>query len=83
MGTNSTPSKSKKKQLAFNSEESNVDRSPGLKNVLVESEGVYRHTRTRTKTIALIDYSLLARGIKVNDEYSAIIESRSSNPGRR
>jgi len=30
-------------------------------------------------TIALIDYSLLARGIEVNDEHSAIIESQSSN----
>ena len=30
-------------------------------------------------TIALVDYSLLARGIEVNDEHSAITESRSSN----
>ena len=30
-------------------------------------------------TIATVDYSLLARKIKVNDEHSAIIESQSSN----
>jgi len=30
-------------------------------------------------TIALVDYNLLARGIEVNDEHFAIIESRSSN----
>ena len=30
-------------------------------------------------TIAPVDYSLLAREIEVNDEHSAIIESRSLN----
>ena len=29
--------------------------------------------------ITPVDYSLLARGIEVNDEHSAIIESRSLN----
>ena len=39
----------------------------------------YRHTQTRTGTIFLVDYSLLARGIEVNDEHSAIVESQPSN----
>jgi len=75
----STPSKSKGKQLAVNSEESDADRTPGLKDILVKSEGVYRHTQTCTGTISPVDYTLLAKGIKVNDEHSAIIESQSSN----
>ena len=56
--------KSKRKQLAVSFEESNVDRSPVLKNILVESEDVYRHTQTRTETIAPVDYSLLARELR-------------------
>ena len=79
VGLSFTPSKSKGKQLVVSSEELDVDRSPDLKDVLVEPEGVYRHTRTRTGTIAPVDYSLLARGTEVNDEHSAIIESRSLN----
>jgi len=79
VGPSSTPSKSKNKQLAINSEESNVDWSPGLKDILVEPEGVYRHTRTRTEAIAPVNYSLLVGGIEVNDEHSAIIESQFLN----
>ena len=45
----------------------------------VKPEGAYRHTRTHMKTIIPVDYSLLARKIKVNDKYSAIIESQSLN----
>ena len=43
----------------------------------------YRHTRTRTGTIALVDYSLLAREIEVNDEHSAMTKSQflSSSSG--
>ena len=44
-----------------------------------EPEGVYRHTRTRTGIIALINYSALALGIEVNDSHSAIVESQASN----
>ena len=65
--------------MAVSSEESDADRSPGLKDVLVEPEGVFLHTRTRTGTIAPVDYTLLARGIKVNDEHSAVIKLQSSN----
>ena len=79
VGPSFTPSKSKGKQLAVSSEESDADRSPGLKDVLIESEGVYRHTRTRTGGIAPVDHNLLARGIEVSDEHSAIIKSQSSN----
>jgi len=79
VGPSFTPSKSKGKQLVVNSKKSDADRSLGLKDALVEPEGVYRYTQTRTGTIAPVDYSLLARGIEVNDEHSAIIESQSSN----
>jgi len=78
VGPSSTPIKSKGKQLVFSSGESNVDRSPSLKDALAEPEGLYRHTRTHTRIIALVDYSLLATGIEGNDEHSAI-ESWSSN----
>ena len=40
---------------------------------------MYRHTRTRTRKIAPINYSALARGIEVNDSHSAIAESQASN----
>jgi len=46
---------------------------------MVKPEGVYRHTRTHTRAISLVKYSLLVRRIEVNDEHSAIIESQSSN----
>jgi len=75
----STPSKSKGKQLAVSSQESDVDQSPGLKDILIKPEGVYRHTQTRTGTIAPVDYNLSVRGIEVNDEHSAIIKFHSSN----
>jgi len=44
VGPRFTPSKSKGKQLAISSEESDDDWSPGLKDALAEPEGVYRHT---------------------------------------
>ena len=79
MGLSATPGNSKGKQLVFSSDESDVEYSSGLKELLIELEGIYRHTRIRTRTIALVDYNLLARGIEANDERSAIIESDSSN----
>ena len=42
VGLSFTPNKFKEKQLAVSSEESDVDRSPGLKDILVEPEGFYR-----------------------------------------
>ena len=44
-----------------------------------EPEEVYRHTRTRTGVIALVDYSALTRGIEVSESHSAIAESQASN----
>jgi len=79
VGLSFTPSKSKGKQPAISSEESDVDRSPGLKDILVEPEGVHWHTRTYMGAIFTVDYNLLAREIEVNDEHSAIIESQSLN----
>ena len=75
VGPSFAPSKSKGKQLAVSSEVLDIDRSLGLKDVLVKPEGVYRHTRAHTGMIAPVDYSLLARGIEINDEHSAIVES--------
>jgi len=57
-----TPSKSKKKQLAISSEKSDVEPSLGLKTILIEPEGIYRHTWTNTGTIRSIDYSLFPKG---------------------
>ena len=79
VGPSFTPSRSKGKQLAVSSEESDVDQSPGLKDILVEHEGVYWHTRTHTGIIDPIDYSLLAKRSEMNDKHSTIIESPSSN----
>ena len=39
VGSSFTPSKSKEKQLAVSSKESDVDRSPDFKDVLIKPEG--------------------------------------------
>jgi len=67
-GSSTTPSKSREKQLAVSSDESDD-----------EPEGVYRHTRTRTGVVAPVDYNALARGIEVSESHSAISESQASN----
>ena len=82
MGPSITPSKSKGKQLAFSSEESDTECSSGLKEILIEPEEIYRRTQIRTEAIAPIDYNLLARGIETDDEHSAIVGSHSSNSYR-
>jgi len=64
VGPSTTPSKSKGKQLAINSEESDVEPSSGLKEILIESEGIYQHTWIRINTIAPVDYSALVRVIE-------------------
>ena len=79
VGPSTTPSKSKRKQLAFSSEKLDIERFSNLKEILIETEGIYQRTRIRTGAIAMIDYNLLARGIESNDEHSAIPESHSSN----
>ena len=68
------PSKSKGKQLAFSSKESDTERSSGLKEILIEPEGIYRHTRIQTETVVPIDYNSLARGIEADDEHFAIVD---------
>ena len=61
-------SRSKGKQPAVSSDESDT-----------ESEGVYRHTRTRTGVIPPIDYNALAQGVKMDDSHSAVAELQASN----
>jgi len=60
--------KSRKKQLAVSSNESDT-----------EPEGVYRHTRTRTGAVTTIDDSALAQDIEVRESHSAIAKSQASN----
>ena len=61
-------SRSRRKQPLVSSNESDT-----------EPKGVYRHTRTWTGAVTLISYSVLARGIEVNDSHSAVAESQASN----
>ena len=68
VGPSTTPSRSREKQPAVSSDESDT-----------ESEGVYRHTRTRTGAVAWVDYSALARGIEVSGSHSVIAESQAPN----
>ena len=78
VGPSFTPSKYKGKQLTISSEESDADRSPGLKDALAEPEGVTTYLDPHRNNRP-INYSLLARGIEVNDEHSTTIRSWSSN----
>ena len=79
VGPSTTSSKSKGKQLAISSEESGVELSLDLKEILIEPERIYQRTRIRTGTIAPVDYNALVRGIEASAEHSAIVESQSSN----
>jgi len=54
-------------------------RSSGLKKILIEPKRIYKCTQIQTGAITPVDYNLLARGIDINDEHSAIAESQSSN----
>ena len=83
VGPSNTPSKSKEKQLALSSKESNIERSSGLKEILIEPEEIYRHTRIQTEAIALINYNLLPREIEMDDEHSVIVGSHSYNSYRK
>jgi len=53
--------------------------SQGLKEILIEPEGIYQRTHIRTGAITPVDYNALAKGIEANGEHSAIAESQSSN----
>jgi len=79
VGPSATSSKLKGKQLALNSKESDVERSSGLKEILIEPERIHQRTQIKTWAIAPVDYNLMARGININVEHSAIAESQSSN----
>ena len=46
VGPSTTPSKSKGKQLDVDSEESDTELSPGLKNIVIEPKGNYRILRS-------------------------------------
>ena len=72
VGPSTTLSKSKGKQLAINFEESNVELSSDLKEILIEPEGIYQYTQIRTGIIDSVDYNALARGAEASDEHSAI-----------
>ena len=79
MGPSITPSKSKEKQLAISSEESDVEHFSILKEILVEPEEIYQRTRIQTGVIVQVDYNALAKGIEVSNEHSTIAESQLSN----
>ena len=68
-----SPSKSKGKQTIVSSDESD-DEPSGLRELLTELEGVYQHTRTRTSTIAPVNFNALARGMEVREAHSTIAE---------
>jgi len=79
VGPSTAPRKSKGKQPALSSKESDVEHSSGLKEILAKPKGIYRHIWIRTGAIAPIDYNNLTKEIESNDEHSAIVESHSSN----
>jgi len=64
--------------VAISSGESDVELSSGLKEMLVELEGIYQCTRIQTGTISLVDCNALAMGIEASDEHSAIAKSQLS-----
>ena len=72
MGPSTILSKSKGKQLAISSGESDVELSLGLKEILIKPKGNYQHTRIWTDAITPVDYNALAKGIEVSDEHSTI-----------
>ena len=74
----STSGKPEKERLSPSSGESDVEYSPGLKGIIVEPEGVFKHTRTRRGVIAPVDYKGMSEGSRFHDECSAIAESQSS-----
>jgi hypothetical protein len=78
-GPGATSSKSVQKNLAPSSEVSDAEYSPGLKEVLIEPEGVYKHTRTRKGVIISVDYKRLTSGVELDDEHSVIADSQTSS----
>ena len=60
VGPSITPSKSKEKQLALSSKESDIEHSSSLKEISIEPEEIYQHTQIRTGAVVPIDYKSLA-----------------------
>ena len=73
VGPSTSPSKSKGNQSIVSSDESD-DEPSGLRELLTEPEKVYQHTHTRIGIIAPVNFSALARGIKVREAHSTIAE---------
>ena len=82
VGLSTTSSNSKGKQLALSFAESDTERSSNLKEILIEPEETYQHTRIRIEAFSPIDYNSLAKRIKTDDEDPAIVRSHSSKSDR-
>ena len=76
VGPSSSPSMSKGKQLAVSSEESDVDRSSGLKGILLNLRGGLPTQSNLHGNNCPGRLQSIGQGVKVNDEHSAIIESQ-------
>jgi len=79
VGSTNALKKPGREQSSQSSEESNSERFQRLKGLFEESGGVYKHTRTRTGTIAPVNYRTLSGEDTLDDECSAIAESQSSS----
>ena len=79
VGLGETTGKSAKKTPTPNSEESEDESSPGLRELLSKPEGVYLHTCMREGILKPVDYKHVASGIEIEDEHSAIAGSQSSS----
>jgi len=78
VGLCTTPSKSKGKQPIIYSSKLMMNLLLVWKKYWVNQK-VYQHTRILTGTIALVNFSTLARVIEVNKAHPAIAESQASN----
>ena len=61
------------------SDDSETSRSPTVREIANEFEGIYQRTWTRMGAIPPVNYRRLARGTNSDDEHSAIAESQSSS----
>ena len=73
-----TPNKSKRKQPAICSRESDDELSSSLKEILSESEGVYQHTHIQIYNCPSKLHCPF-QSIDVNEAHTAIAESQVSN----
>ena len=68
VGSSTTPSKSKRNQLVISSKESDVERCSGLKEILINPEGIFQRTHIQIGAITPVDYNAPTRGIEVSDD---------------